>query len=647
MKNKNNFLQPKHPSGIKKLFKNKYTKWTIISLAILISGLILLFLIYRQPAMRIYQQGISGKDNFLKAQNQLTSQDFENAKVSLSEAINNFNNASNDFNKLRWIKYIPFLGTQVSALDNLLQTGLNAGNAIATVNDLAIDIITPLQKNDDISLNSLSDEETHQLMQNIYEAKPKLEDAKKSIDIAVEKIDAIPEKGLINKIENIITPLKEKSGELQKALDEGISASQIIPSIAGYPDQKTYLFLLQNNTELRPTGGFIGTYGILKVKDGDIKEFNTDNSYNLDKPAEAWLNVEPPWPLTRYNAIHQWYFRDSNWSPDFPTTAQKAEWFYHQEKGPENNIDGIIAVTPSFIQSLLTLTGDIKVNGLSFNSSNLVETLQYQVEQGFLRQGLAESERKEIIGTLSSKILEKVLDLPKSKWPDLWTVISKNIDEKQLLVYIKDSYIENYVNKENWGGKIYETTGDYFSVIDANLASLKTDSTIERSISYSVQKDSNNLIADLTINYNNTGSITWKTTRYRTYTRIYVPLGAKLIMSEGQMVDCKLNDKGSVETLEELNKTVFGTFICIEPGEQKSLHFRYSLPESVRNQLKNGSYSLMVQKQPGTSDYATTINFKLDRKISKVSGVEGIDERPGNDILINTKLSKDLNIITE
>jgi hypothetical protein len=45
---------------------------------------------------------------------------------------------------------------------------------------------------------------------------------------------------------------------------------------------RTFLILFQNNLELRPGGGFIGSFGILKVKDGTVVEFSTHDTANFD-----------------------------------------------------------------------------------------------------------------------------------------------------------------------------------------------------------------------------------------------------------------------------------------------------------------------------------------------------------------------------
>ncbi len=639
----NNFIKPSKKTNI--LYRMpKSLRIILLVLASILILLTVLYAIYQKPAKNTYSYAMNGKDSFFLAQDQLLNQDFTAAESTLASAVDDFEQAQIEFNKLKWLKIVPWLGSQISAVDYLLSAGIDTGKSIQTINDIAITIITPLQTDDEISLNSLSEEQTRSLLENIYQAKPELVIAKSSIDQAVDNIDKINQIILINKIKDIVTDFDEKTVTLQEALDQAISASQIIPSIAGYPEEKIYLFLLQNNSEIRPTGGFIGTYGILKVKNGDIDNFNTDNVYNLDEPVKDTLYEEPPWPLTRYNAVHQWFFRDSNWSPDFPTSAQKAEWFYYEEGGSEKNIHGVIAVTPTFISSLLDLTGEIQVNGLTFNSENLVDTLQYQVNQGYLRQGLDLSERKEIIGVLSKKILDSLLDLPKNKWPDLWKIFSKNILEKQVLMYMKDDYIQNLIIKENWGGDIRQVSNDYVAVFDANLASLKSDPAVNRSIDYTIQRDGDNIIADITIAYNHTGDITWKTTRYRTYTRVYVPAGSTLLDSQGMMVDCKLEEEGSVETVEEFNKTSFGTFICVEPGESKTLHYKYKLPNTITEQFKNNTYDLLVQKQPGTSAYPLTISINLKNKPKAVFKPDEFSLPDNHTVQIDTTLSQDKNI---
>ena len=161
-------------------------------------------------ASKVYENGLNGRDKFYQAQDQLIVQDFDGASESLNDAINSFTIASDEFEKFRWLSIIPFAGSQVKALDNLLKAGISTGESIAKVNSLAKDIITPLQVDEDISISDLSEKQTTKFLEDISNAKPDLENAKNAIDQAVAYVEKIPDRGLIKKIKEVTDPLKEK-----------------------------------------------------------------------------------------------------------------------------------------------------------------------------------------------------------------------------------------------------------------------------------------------------------------------------------------------------------------------------------------------------------------------------------------------------
>lgn len=634
-----NFVPEKKKNSKKKL-----------SLKILLSflGVILVFIIilglHYPYAKAAYENGLLGKEDFVKAQGAIGAQDFSGAGKALGTAYSKFNQAKDDFNKLKRFQFLPVLGSQIKAIDNLLIAGIELSSGFQQLAQIGETIFAPLKRDSSVSLATISPEETRVILQGLSESPPLLREAKVKIDRAVQAIENIPPKGLLGPVRSVTDPLKEQLPTIKKSLDLAIPAAEAIPQIAGYPQEKTYLFLLQNNTEMRPTGGFIGTYGIIKLKDGDITLFQTDNIYNIDNKVKDVLIELPPWPLQKYLNAEKWFLRDSNWSPDFPTTAQKAEWFYHQEGGAEANFDGVIAVTPTFIQSLLGLIGEIKVNGITFTEANFVETLQYQVEKGFYREGLSDAERKEVIGVLASKLMDAILGLPSTRWADLWQTFQKDVTAKHILIYLKDEDLENLVKDQGWGGEIKYVTGDYFLVVDANMASLKSDPGVKRTINYTLtENDAGELLAKINIHYDNQGAFDWKSTRLRTYTRVYVPKGSELIESQGTMENDRLHGgrPGEVEVIEENNKTRFGAFISIEPQEQGDLTFSYKLPPYVRDLVKNKKYTLYAQKQAGTPAYNLNATLEFKGKIDSFAPIDNSQQDGQNKITFNTDLQED------
>lgn len=584
------------------------------------------------PVLAASRAGRSAKSELLAAQKALETQDFTNAIGATERSAGYLRDARASTRRLSALHVLPFIGTQLQAADVILDVGINLASALREGTVVLQDILGPVQKGSgELSLATLTPADKRQILDKLSQSGPTLTAVQTDIVKAVSRFNAIPKRGIIPSLRTIVTQLQSQLPFLDQAVSQIIPASQIIPSVAGFPDAKTYLFLMENNTELRPTGGFIGTYGILSVSSGEITSFKTNDVYVLDGPMRNVLHLDPPQPLKRYNATTQWFFRDSNWSPDFPTSAQKALEFYKLERGPEKNLDGVIAVTPTFIKSLLKISGDITVSGITFTADNLIDKLQPQ------------SERKELIGEMSKILINRILALPQRRWQELFTALSEGLTEKQMLLYANDAELEQRINDQNWGGAVQPLIDDGFTVIDANLAGLKTDSVMERSINYELDASSRQPTAKLDITYTNHGKITNLTTRYRTYTRVYVPKGSTLVSSEGSMRDDKIRGggKGTVDVSEELDRTVFGTFISIEPGASGTLSFTYTLPESVSETIARGSYELLAQKQPGTSGHAFTATLRFSRNVKYTAGVDGASRIGHTDVALKTDLKTD------
>jgi hypothetical protein len=272
---------------------------------------------------------------------------------------------------------------------------------------------------------------------------------------------------------------------------------------------------------------------------------------------------------------------------------------------------------------MIGLVGPIKVSGIEFTKENFVSQLQYQVEQGFLKEGIPESQRKDIISTMTSQLMNKILNLPISEWKDLFLTVNDQLETKQILLYMKDTVAQNVLVQENWAGAITSTTNqDSILISDANLASLKTDEVMQRSYTYTVDQEKGDTIGTLTIRYRNTGKFDWKTTRYNTYIRVYVPNGSVLLSSSGAQLRERSKTPGTVETLSELGKTVFAAFKSIEPGTEDELVLKYRLPANVAKQWESGAYTVVWQKQPGMVEPKMQLTVHAPKALLTINGVD-------------------------
>lgn len=367
-------------------------------------------------------------------------------------------------------------------------------------------------------------------------------------------------------------------------------------------EEKTFLVLFQNNMELRPGGGFIGSFGILKVKDGAVTEFASHDVINFDGRIPD--TVPAPYPMPETLGVRSLKLRDSNVSPDWGVNAKAAEDFYHMGEGQEQ-FDGVIGITTNVLSSFLSVTGPVEVPGYpgEYDADTGVLDLEYQVEQAFYKQGISRGDRKQVMHELGNIILAKVKDLSLAKKYELFRVVLDDLHKKDIQILFKDEALQQVVKQAGWSGELdQEWKQDYFLLVDSNLNALKSDYRVKRSVEYVLDLRGSNRTVTATITYEHTAKEKDYMTRdYQAFSRIYVPTGSWLEKVTG-------NAKPAVFGTE-LGKKYFGALIQVPLGTTKQVVWVYRLPEGVK---VNETYDLKMEKQPGVNDMPVTVKILRD-----------------------------------
>ncbi len=370
---------------------------------------------------------------------------------------------------------------------------------------------------------------------------------------------------------------------------------------------KTYSFLimLQNNYELRPGGGFLGQYGVLKVKDGKIISFVVEDANLLDQRIkDANINITPPWPLTRYGQVRRWLLHDSNFSPDFPTNAAKAEYFYRLGGGRER-FDGIIAINADVLNDVIGITGPITIPGFNtYTKDNAAISLEADVEKNYLGEDVSaelKQARKTVMKRLATEIVNRLSNLG-----DLKNIADLGLEElrdKNVQLFFKDADLQTLISSVYWDGSVAKDwNNDFLMVVDANIGALKSDYYIKRSLDYIVDFTGAKPTATLTFTYDHTATHgDWRTSDYHTYTRVYTPTGSKYIEGSRQKT-------GGVSTANDttFKKSVFSYKVDALIGQTLPTSISYELPDTITAD----SYELLIQKQSGTGDIPVKVTLK-------------------------------------
>jgi hypothetical protein len=209
---------------------------------------------------------------------------------------------------------------------------------------------------------------------------------------------------------------------------------------------KTYLLVFQNPDELRATGGFIGTIGVLKISSGQIKQLKIESVYNLD--GSLYAQIAAPGPFQP--DIRKWGLRDANWFADFPTTASQLLRFYEQGR---ETADGVIAATPKIFEDLLGLVGPIEMAsyGETLTSENFQEVVQRKTSVEYDK---ALNQPKQFLADFAPVLLDRLSGLSQESWFSVLQIFSQSFSAKDAILYSTDPATQDKIESLGFGGKI-------------------------------------------------------------------------------------------------------------------------------------------------------------------------------------------------
>ncbi len=379
----------------------------------------------------------------------------------------------------------------------------------------------------------------------------------------------------------------------------------VLPNFFSFEGKKTYLVLIQDNLELRPTGGFITAYGLLTFEKGKLLDFEIKNTTSIDSKLKG--QVEPPEILKHHLNLDGWYLRDVNWSPDFPATSFQAQWLLEKEIGVKT--DGVIALNLYVLQELLQVTGPVQL--LNYNEVITPDNLFAKTIQYFEVDFSANNVEVDFISQLTQLMFEKIKQLDNEEWFLLAEGIQQSLKQKQLLLSFQDQILDRIAVEKDWNGSLRKqasdlpsnTVGDYLMVNEANLGINKVNYFLKRNLQHEVTiLDNGDLLESLTLIYQNQStSKGWPAGDYRNYLRTYIPLNSRLVnIKTGSSLNSLIEvSEDKIEINEIFGKSELGFLLEVPAQQTRIVKITYQPPYKLTFNKGQASYLFYWQKQPG------------------------------------------------
>ena len=522
--------------------------------------------------------------------------DFGESAMSFKQAKTSFINANKILARpsIKLLMPVPILNKNLQAIKRLTSAGFQvslAGESLAK----ASMFFPQKQGKIDLSFNGGKVD-----LQPFLSAKPYIDQANLYTLQAMAEYEKAPSTFLIPSIDKAREELGKQLPKLRDITTNMKLALDVLPGVLGSQTPRRYFLAIQNNAELRATGGLIGNYGIITMDKGKLSLTDFNEILKLQNMNPHAVNAPKDY-LARYGQFQATsIWSNTNMSPDFPTVSRILLNLYGSVTGV--SLDGVITIDPVGLQYLLTAIGPVDLPGESIiiDEHNVVNWTLIDAYAKYTDR----DQRKDFLADVARAVWLRVISGQIENKSKLVDQLNLALSEKHMAVYSTDSKEQELAESLGYGGVLLPTANDYVQVIMQNHGANKIDVYMHEEIRYSIKlRPDGSGLARMSINVIN------KTPRAglptyvsgdnpqgahggssNTWLNLYVPQGCQLTSMD--------STSSQVDIGAEKDKTVFSQYVKLAPSTSRTVDLTYELPNVLVFQGDEIVYALDWQVQP-------------------------------------------------
>jgi hypothetical protein len=245
----------------------------------------------------------------------------------------------------------------------------------------------------------------------------------------------------------------------------------VLPSFWGSQEPRTYLVGAAALSELRGSGGLLGSWSVMTARDGHLAFGEFVDVDELPVPDGA---VEAPSSdyerrYARYASLSTW--RNANITPDFPSAAEVLMRLY--EAGGGSPVDGIIVADAVVFERLAERSGGLQVAGVGFLSPE--ETLQF-VGLDAYAEFEDEDERKRVLGAAATAAFAQLFGvLDGGDIRATADMLADITSGGHLQINVRDVHTQEVLERAGVSGALSSASGESFGIHASNFSQTKLD----------------------------------------------------------------------------------------------------------------------------------------------------------------------------
>jgi hypothetical protein len=296
-------------------------------------------------------------------------------------------------------------------------------------------------------------------------------------------MQTVPTTALLPQVRDRRAAFVSELDDLVATLSKAQGALAVAPAMLGANGPRRYFLAVQNNAEVRGTGGLIGAYAVLHVDRGRITRQRVGSNLDFRESPTPVVDLGPEF------AAH--YDADSSravWpaavlTPDWPSASRIIAGLWRAQTG--DRIDGVIGIDPLAMAEILRVTGPVRLGSLTIGAENVVDFVmrdEYAMFEG------RNDERKRLLADLAAATYDGVTS-GGVEAASLLGALTAAGENGHLQVWASAPAEQRVVATSRLAGALPGTQAAFLSVVSNNATGNKSDYYIRRRVAYQRQGD--------------------------------------------------------------------------------------------------------------------------------------------------------------
>lgn len=568
-----------------------------------------------------YRDLDSAREDVVAAEQQLRAAELSDARESLSSGVARAASASTALRR-PWVtplRVLPIAGPNLRAATVLSDTARDNGTAAAAFLDVAAIIVSDDRNQDlgEISLTYLS------------ELAPPARSLADTLDHTAEEVAGLDPERLIGPVRRA---REQFLGLVEPNLDEVMLAAdllEVMPAFLGEDETRTYLVGAAALSEIRASGGLLGSWTVLTAEQGRLTFQDFVDSDTLPFAEE---DVESPSDdyLRRYadlGALRQ--HRNANLTPDFPSAAHVLMGLW--VAGGGTPVDGIIMVDPLVYERLSERSGGFEVAGHGWLAP--ADTLQFLAVDAYdvFRD---DDERKRVLGATATAAFAEMFEiLEDADVPATVEMLRALAAGGHLRINTTDAEVQGVMRRAGVAGELPATGGESVGFFTNNIAGNKIDWFEQRRIDHLVRLHPEGVTrSEVTIDVHNGAPLHGHRRGVLGPWTDLTEVGDNLLLTTFTCsTTCKVTSTpaGSEDGGTELGRPMYDATVLLPSGD--SHRMRFGTESDAAWEWVDGTLVLEVEHlvQPTLHGVEFTLRVDVPTGLALLRGPEGAEVREG------------------